>query len=646
LAEDDGKNKEDSREQGEGKLVAPQERGEDVEATREEVGEKEEGADKAGGVASPLSGADTVVGFSDQVSTNLSSRKQVKERRRVVWRDALLHMMRYLTEHRRRIQKAVAEGRRELDYLVRIIDDDNTAAVEEGKAASRRQPKSSSNESISNAQSKETSPLFRFQLLSININTMAMAQVVDTTLLKLYIECSPSLIGSLLRVKNYCDIEESEKLLLLHKKYKELVDLYHGKGLHRKALQLLVEHSGDKDNREMYGTRPLIDYLQRLPASQFDLVLEYAGKTLQPRQPARADDSDDDDAGGESNSLPNYEQAIYLVFADGRPASLSFPRNKVATFLTQISPLYAACYLEHVIWEWSDTDASLHDIMALSLLQIVLGGGTDRAGIEQSAPAPDDEARLVEFLKASTHYTPEKVLLNLPPDRLFRERMYVLARLRQYQKALQLGVFCMRDLEFAEQFCKEHVDEFGGIYLMLLNILTSDPPSDLAEARLAGSEPLDVPGQRQSRLDFALHLIATYPSRFPIAETIQALPASTPLHKNFLAYFRSQLRVQDQHQRSTCILSNLGIAEQFQLRRHLKELQSTRVVITETSTCSHCLKRIGRNVAFAVLPGKSRPIHLSCWQRRKGAERKAAVTMAVAAGGHLDGGHTAGSSSS
>ena len=140
-------------------------------------------------------------------SQTTTSAKGLKKRH-VMWRDALLSMMRYLTEHRRKIQKAFADNEAEISYMVRITqgDDENLPDV----------PPIPEN---SDRQNRETNfaPLLQFQLLSVYISVVAMAQLIDTTLLKLYIECSPSLIGPLLRVKNYCDIEESEKLLLEHK---------------------------------------------------------------------------------------------------------------------------------------------------------------------------------------------------------------------------------------------------------------------------------------------------------------------------------------------------------------------------------------------------------------------------------------------
>ncbi|CAJ0641436.1 2760_t:CDS:10 [Entrophospora sp. SA101] len=53
-----------------------------------------------------------------------------------------------------------------------------------------------------------------------------------------YMMTNDASVGPLLRVYNYVNVEETEGILFDLKKYKELVDLYHGKGKHRKSLKL------------------------------------------------------------------------------------------------------------------------------------------------------------------------------------------------------------------------------------------------------------------------------------------------------------------------------------------------------------------------------------------------------------------------
>jgi hypothetical protein len=73
-----------------------------------------------------------------------------------------------------------------------------------------------------------------------NLNQLTQAaSLTDTTLVRVYLINNPNLIGPLLRVKNYCKVNQVEKILMKEHKYKELFDLYYTKELHRKSLTLL-----------------------------------------------------------------------------------------------------------------------------------------------------------------------------------------------------------------------------------------------------------------------------------------------------------------------------------------------------------------------------------------------------------------------
>lgn len=65
------------------------------------------------------------------------------------------------------------------------------------------------------------------------------AEVVDTVLFRAYLATKPVMVGPLCRIENWCEVSEVEELLLEANKHQDLIDLYHGKGLHARALQLL-----------------------------------------------------------------------------------------------------------------------------------------------------------------------------------------------------------------------------------------------------------------------------------------------------------------------------------------------------------------------------------------------------------------------
>ncbi|KAJ2128899.1 hypothetical protein GGF48_002659 [Coemansia sp. RSA 921] len=91
---------------------------------------------------------------------------------------------------------------------------------------------------------------------------------------------------------------------------------------------------------------------------------------------------------------------------------------------------------------------------------------------------------------------------------------------------------------------------------------------------------------------------------------------------DMFVYLRSQLCTLDQDMRTENVVRSLTAAEDLQARRQLKHLQTNYVVVSETRTCPHCLKRIGSGTAFAIIPSEGKGhvvVHYSCWQRSKSA---------------------------
>lgn len=60
-------------------------------------------------------------------------------------------------------------------------------------------------------------------------NPKTLLSIIDTSLLRCYLETNDSFVSSLIRLNN-CHLEESEKILKNYKKYNELIILYQTKG--------------------------------------------------------------------------------------------------------------------------------------------------------------------------------------------------------------------------------------------------------------------------------------------------------------------------------------------------------------------------------------------------------------------------------
>ncbi|KAJ2004175.1 Vacuolar morphogenesis protein 6 [Coemansia thaxteri] len=472
--------------------------------------------------------------------------------KQVMWKEALFAVMRYLTEHRQWLQRAAADGKRELKYVVRVLEEDmdgsgseDTSEHASGNRMPYRRTSNRDDDSLPHVRLKRLA----FSLEDMDIPVAAMAQVVDTTLLKIYLECSPGLLGPLLRVKNHCDVEQSEGLLMEHRRFTELVDLYHGKGLYRKALQLLHTQGMSVDGGALRGTYPTVRYLLRLPADQFELVLEYIRWPLQHRATLEKPNNPDDDGDSsfaDDDPWPSRSSIVAMVFADDRPAAEEFPRFRVASFLRAISPTLAIQYLTFVFETWGDQTGILHDDMVAAHLDMVVNvqghspTSTTSVAIDADYPVDGLRQQLQRFLRSSTRYSPEKALARLPDDDLLLERALVLSRLGRHEHALNLLVFGVASLTLAEQYCVDNVGACAGVFVLLLKILLGAPPIDVEdhEAALLRSGGLfgaeggscataaQVESARQAmHRQFVGYFLSAHHQSIPAFEALRLLPA-------------------------------------------------------------------------------------------------------------------------
>ena len=87
---------------------------------------------------------------------------------------------------------------------------------------------------------------YRSNLMSTTPRDVNQLRIIDTVLLKTYLYSSPTMISSLLRLKeNYCIQSECERILKEANRPKDLVLLLKRAGKHKEALELLFESNKD-----------------------------------------------------------------------------------------------------------------------------------------------------------------------------------------------------------------------------------------------------------------------------------------------------------------------------------------------------------------------------------------------------------------
>ncbi|XP_072024948.1 vam6/Vps39-like protein [Amphiura filiformis] len=413
-----------------------------------------------------------------------------------------------------------------------------------------------------------------------------MSLIIDTTLLKCYLQTNDALVAPLLRLKdNHCHLEESERILKKYTKYSELIILYEKMGLHKKALDLLMRQS-QKPNSTLKGHETTVAYLQRLGKDHFDLIKEYSQWVLK----AHPEDG-------------------LKIFTEDIPEVESLPRPGVLDYLITKAKDLAIPYLEHIIHNCNDVTPDFHNKLIHLYREKVQeqleeyipslpeGQAPVRAGTE---PGELGELRrkLLFFLETSLHYVPEKLLIHFPVDGFFEERALLLGRLGKHEQALAIYAHLLKDTRRAEDYCRRNyaIDREGNIdvYLCLFRTYISPPDPD----SLRIMENIQPPPE--PNINAALEVLEFHHDKIDTAKALEMLPDTTQV-KNVYVFMKKVLEGKAMVKRSNQILKSLFYSENLQVREQHIHYQSSKCVITEERNCPVCKKRIGDS-AFARLP--------------------------------------------
>ncbi|XP_063296277.1 vam6/Vps39-like protein [Pelobates fuscus] len=413
-----------------------------------------------------------------------------------------------------------------------------------------------------------------------------LLQIIDTTLLKCYLRSNSPLVAPLLRLENnHCHVEESELILKKLLKLSELIILYEKKGLHEKALQLLLEQSM-KANSPLKGHEGTVQYLQRLGSENLQLTFEYCGWVLR-----------------------DYPEDGLKIFTEDLTEVESLPRNLVLAFLLDNFKDLAIPYLEHIILTWEDQTPDFHNCLiklycekVQSLMQAL---PKDRAvneeGSSESVPVGElgeIRRKLLNFLDISSCYQPERLISHFPFDGLLEERALLLGRMGKHEQALFIYVHILKDTSMAEQYCHKHYDHMKDgnkdVYLSLIRMYLSPP-----DVHCLGpiKFKLEVP---RVNIEAALSVLEQHHGKLNTTKVITLLPANTPI-QDIQIFLEKVLEESAQRKRCNQVLKNLLHAEFLRVQEERISHQQVKCVITEEKICSVCKKKIG-NSAFARYP--------------------------------------------
>ncbi|KAI9105692.1 vacuolar sorting protein 39 domain 1-domain-containing protein [Phlyctochytrium arcticum] len=369
--------------------------------------------------------------------------------------------------------------------------------------------------------------------------TRYLSEVVDTTLLKVYLRINERLVGPLLRTNNYCDVLESEELLLQQQKYDEVVDLYRGKKLHRKALDFLVRRAASPDSTAA-ETSKMVSYLQALSYEQdLDLIFEYATWILQR-----------DVATGLQIFTEHYEEVSPKA------------RVRIVDYLASISNDLAVRYLEYLVNELHDDSSQIHDQLIMCYVSILNKDLKDKSGYagpmlpkrggdvsESNKNFWSVRRKIANFLGKSTAYDPEKILLSLPDDALYEERATVLSRLFRHEEAIAIYIDKVHNFLQANRYCEQHYDASNPLSRDIFLILLRRYLEMLSKGAYSTEE--------------LLTFLSLYGSSMDATKVLPMLPDSLPL-ADLLGYFQRSLHDMHRTRNMNEVVKNLLQAKLLQ----------------------------------------------------------------------------------
>lgn len=412
--------------------------------------------------------------------------------------------------------------------------------------------------------------------------TEQLFQIIDTTLLKCYLETNDAFVAPLLRL-NHCHLGEAERMLKKYEKNSELIILYQTKGLHKKALEILQKQSTLEDSL-LKGHQRTVLYLQNLGPENIELILQFARWVLE-----------------------THPQDGLSIFTEEIPEVEALPRPKVLDFLLRHHKILVIPYLEHVVNVWKDTSTILHDALVHQYRE--QASSLFNAGKVSEAKVV--EGKLLSFLKSSTHYSPENALVQFPYDSMFEERAIILGRLGKHEQVLSIYVMMLGDVNRAIRYCDqvycEKRDGADEVYVLLIKMLISPPDSWLRGVPVS-------PATSQPDLETALAILEEHASKIHPVQALELLPDTVPLCR-VRHFLETGLQKQLNERRQVLILKGLTYAENLQMQEQRMLYESQSVKMTEFNVCSVCKKRFGNQSAFALYPDGD-IVHLGCQDRK------------------------------
>ncbi|XP_027043416.1 vam6/Vps39-like protein [Pocillopora damicornis] len=403
-------------------------------------------------------------------------------------------------------------------------------------------------------------------------------QIIDTTLLKCYLQTNDALVAPLLRLKeNFCHVEECERVLSKSKKYNELVILYQAKGLHKKALDLLLRQA-QKSSGPLKGHQKTVQYLQRLGHEHLKLIFDFSVWVLK----AHPDDG-------------------LKIFTEDLPEVEGLPRDKVLAHIEQCAKQLTIRYLEHIIFLWNESKPDFHNklincyrervqVLMREYLDSLLTGDEPVPPGSEPGELGELRGRLLFLLETSKHYQAQHLLTHFP-ESFYHERALLLGRVGRHEEALAIYIHILHDPKLAEEYCHRNYNEgregSKDVYVSLLRMYLAPPEISRKE-------------NMKPNIDVALNVLQEHHLKISTAKALELLPPSIQVREVY-AFLLNVLEDKERKRKNSQVLKSLLFAEHLQVQEQRMHYQGGKILLTDERACRVCHKKIGTS-AFAYYP--------------------------------------------
>lgn len=421
-------------------------------------------------------------------------------------------------------------------------------------------------------------------------DVVILAKLLDSMLLSALVGCSPprkAEVLKLLKEPNRCDLEGSALLLSSHGNtlFEALMWLYRSHGEHKRVLNSMsIERSVDSSVWTMSQYFEwLAEYLRSLwysdDGSLPSLTLQYLKEVLQhdPKlglSVLTVRPKGSSNFGGknvtvqevlqllESISNPNFPAAKEGILA--AHAALSASKRAVASkkgetnFGSIAIPLangqaLGISYLEWLVGSGA-APSSMHDEFVQLIVDTISKSGLSDKIMGEINEEDDEKTLILKvfrrklrfFLQISNKYHVEKIVKLLPPS-FIHERALIKAKAGQYEDALRIYVFQLRDYALASDYCDYLYENgessqaakrssrsgsmyfvmkdlsFKGIYICLFKMILAGDDEDESPRPSSPLPPL------KDRIECVSRLAEVYYERIDPVDFMELLDPTTPI---------------------------------------------------------------------------------------------------------------------